>query len=61
METSNKDLSNYYNSYGPMIGKVCENTDNYINTNFFTNSNLKSELGELGELGLLSVSIFLYK
>lgn len=46
METSNKDLSNYYNSYGPLVGKVCENTNNFMNVNFLEKTKSHHELIE---------------
>ena len=34
MEYKNNDfIENIYTSYGPIVGKMCENTNNFINKN----------------------------
>ncbi len=39
MENKNTEiLSSMYNSYGPMIGKICENTNNFMKENFLESS-----------------------
>ena len=38
MEGKNTEIINsVYNSYGPMIGKICENTNNFMKENFLEN------------------------
>ncbi len=40
MESKNNEfLTNAYNSYGPIVSRVCENTNNFIKENFLENIN----------------------